>query len=300
MTDPMDTQYPFDPRDPLTPNDPLLRRDPLLPNDPLMPRDPLGGPLDPLTPREMFGDPFGRGGPLGEPAFGTGPLDVPGVMGPPGGLEPAGDPMLDGLERSIEDPLGLGDPWAGQDGPLVDDIGRQLDALEAEIESALPVPPPAAPVQPCDLPTPAVEELETQGPSHGLGDAVAPAGPIEPAVIPGSQPRSPADAPPPPPVPPSRHARRLVPPGRRQAGRRRGVVRPIRPPRPPRRIPLIARSAQVRLCPDRRELVGLETCEACVKYRHWPEGTDEPPRECWHDWQSRPEEPDPEPEDGDE
>jgi hypothetical protein len=31
--------------------------------------------------------------------------------------------------------------------------------------------------------------------------------------------------------------------------------------------------------------VDLEQCESCEKYRHWPEGTDEEPRECWYDWQ---------------
>ncbi|MBN2137562.1 MAG: hypothetical protein JW720_07140 [Sedimentisphaerales bacterium] len=43
-----------------------------------------------------------------------------------------------------------------------------------------------------------------------------------------------------------------------------------------------------RFCPDISELVAKENCEYCDKYRHWPEGTDDEPKECWYDWEAAP------------
>jgi len=41
-----------------------------------------------------------------------------------------------------------------------------------------------------------------------------------------------------------------------------------------------------RYCPEIFEIVSEQDCQACEKYRHWPEGTDDEPRECWYDWKA--------------
>jgi len=46
-------------------------------------------------------------------------------------------------------------------------------------------------------------------------------------------------------------------------------------------------SRTTRYCPEEHDLVDLGECTSCPKYRHWPEGTSEEPRECWHDWEVR-------------
>lgn len=42
-----------------------------------------------------------------------------------------------------------------------------------------------------------------------------------------------------------------------------------------------------RICPESNELINFEQCGSCEKYRCWPDGTGEEPRECWYDWQAR-------------
>jgi hypothetical protein len=54
---------------------------------------------------------------------------------------PLDDSLLDSLEHSIENPPGFTDPLAEQDKQLMDDLSRQLDAVESSIESAPPSPP---------------------------------------------------------------------------------------------------------------------------------------------------------------
>jgi len=46
-------------------------------------------------------------------------------------------------------------------------------------------------------------------------------------------------------------------------------------------------SRTTRFCPESHEIINEQSCESCEKYRHWPEGTDEKPKECWYDWQDR-------------
>jgi hypothetical protein len=41
----------------------------------------------------------------------------------------------------------------------------------------------------------------------------------------------------------------------------------------------------MRLCPQTGEFIDEGKCEECEYYRHWPEGSEEEPRECWFDWQ---------------
>ena len=69
--------------------------------------------------------------------------------------DPLDDPMLDGLERSIEDPTSFQDPLIEQPASQVDDLGRMLDGLEADIEGCSPVQPPP----------------ETENPNPSLGAA---------------------------------------------------------------------------------------------------------------------------------
>jgi hypothetical protein len=49
-----------------------------------------------------------------------------------------------------------------------------------------------------------------------------------------------------------------------------------------------ATNRQQRYCQESHDAVSQQQCEDCDKYRHWPEGTNEGPRECWHDWQAIP------------
>lgn len=51
------------------------------------------------------------------------------------------DPLLDALERSIENPPGFVDPLAENDESLMDDIAKQLDIVEAGTESTPPILP---------------------------------------------------------------------------------------------------------------------------------------------------------------
>lgn len=45
-------------------------------------------------------------------------------------------------------------------------------------------------------------------------------------------------------------------------------------------------SRTARVCPESHQPADEQKCESCEKYHHWPEGTDEEPRECWYDWQA--------------
>jgi len=48
------------------------------------------------------------------------------------------------------------------------------------------------------------------------------------------------------------------------------------------------KNSRPRFCPESRKLIDEQKCRSCEKYRHWPEGTDEEPRQCWYDWQANP------------
>ncbi len=63
-------------------------------------------------------------------------------LGPQGQADPLDGPMLDGLECSIEDPTGFQDPLIEQPESQVDELGRMLDGLEADIEASSPAQAP--------------------------------------------------------------------------------------------------------------------------------------------------------------
>lgn len=84
----------------------------------------------------------------------------------PDKTDPFDDPTMDALERGIEHPSGFEDPLAEHDQPLMDDIGRALDALEASIEGTVIRPTEPIPVEPLP-PAPEPPGLVSQGPSEG-------------------------------------------------------------------------------------------------------------------------------------
>ena len=200
--------------------------------------------------------------------------------------EPLEDPMLDAIERSIENPPGFEDPLAGPGDDYIDDVGRLLGDLEAATES----PPPMLP-EPIET-----EESELSDSPDGEfaqpDQAVPPEGvtPSEVAEDIGGVPQIPA--------PresersssesasrtPREHPKTTR--GRGTGGGRRGW------PRATRRVGhgghmTGRRSRGMRYCPESREIVDEQQCKSCEKYRRWPEGTKEEPRECWYDWEAR-------------
>jgi hypothetical protein len=216
------------------------------------------------------------------------PLNPPGNPDPFGNDSPLTDPMLDALEKSIENPPGFTDPLVENPELLMDSLGRQLDAVEASMESVQPIPPaqpePGGIVdeegmdEQGDVPetsegfmTPDSEESsETSWGFWGTFDS------SPPLLLEGS-----ASTPPPNP-PESRMLRR----GAGRAKRRKG-------PPPVRRRSLVKGGSvmgklNMRYCPESHETIHKEECEDCEKYRRWPEGTDEELRQCWYDWQARP------------
>lgn len=63
---------------------------------------------------------------------------------PPNPLDnqnPLDDPLLDALERSIENPPGFVDPLAEHDEQFMDDLAQLSDKLEASIENTPPLAP---------------------------------------------------------------------------------------------------------------------------------------------------------------
>jgi hypothetical protein len=202
---------------------------------------------------------------------------------------PFEDPFLDALERGIENPPGFTDPLLESDGLFMDDLAKQLDAVEAGIENRPPKaaePEPEVPtgeetngeqtvpgVEPDvdpDAFTPDTDESSETVPEDEESESLPDAGHRYDPLI---HPRSGVS---------SRPPRQQYGDGWRQAGHA-----PIRRSRPGGRAVGPARSA-LRYCPDSRELVDTDGCGSCEKYQHWPEGTDEEPRECWYDWQAMP------------
>lgn len=190
---------------------------------------------------------------------------------------PLDDSLLDSLEHSIENPLGFTDPLAEQDKQLMDDLARQLDAVESSIESSSPLPPAPQtangdetaaseeiPPAECYEHSEVAEEIEDE--SDGSLPSDLQDSPIDNADI---RPRLPEV--------PGRRAGNVR--GRRGFPLRRRFVRIIGKTR-------ARKSGHFRFCPESHEVIDREKCESCEKYRRWPQGTDEEPRECWHDWQA--------------
>jgi len=79
--------------------------------------------------------------------------------------------------------------------------------------------------------------------------------------------------------------RQPAPPIRR-AGRPR--TQPLRSPRAERLRPGARRASGARrYCSDAQEAVPLSQCDSCDKFRNWSDGTQEEPRQCFHDWAGR-------------
>lgn len=206
------------------------------------------------------------------------PLNPPENQGPLDNQDPLDDPLLDAPERSIENPPGFVDPLAERDELFMDDLAKQLEEVEASIEDRPPMVPKPEIVKDSNK----TEEEDEQAPP--------PADSYEPPKMreevwgtfqsspPLPQEGSAHTPPPNPPLP--------------KLPRGGGSIRP-RPSlllkgrllgRAGRTI--IGISSNLRFCPESHETINIQECEKCEKYRHWPEGTDEEPRECWYDWQA--------------
>ena len=202
----------------------------------------------------------------------------------PDPLDPLDDPLLDALERSIENPPGFGGPLAGEAEPYMDGLGSLLGSLETNIENARPIPtipqrggedPWEAPDLPTDEsgnPDPLLPEAN-DGLAEKADDAgIIAQGPIGPVTQDAMQrPMHPVSGP------------RQAPRGRGGGGRRAGGFPFGR--RKPGTHTMAGTGSPTRVCPESKDLIDKEQCESCDKYRCWPDGTNEEPRECWYDWQ---------------
>ena len=200
------------------------------------------------------------------------------------GGDPLGDPMLDALERSIKDPPGFEDPLAGPDRPLMDELGQLLGAVEANIENTPPLAPGVSETQGVNGPNPSEDDPLDVETAPSLDDMVLPeiaddAGAVLPPaasleISEGSSARS---------TPSGPKAPRTI--GRGGRGRRGSGLPPQRRTLGGARRTMANSHRGQRYCPESREIIDEQQCESCDKYRHWPDGTDEEPRECWYDWE---------------
>jgi len=250
-------------------------------NDPLNPMDgldPIGKPLpqgDPLLDSLLPG----KGVPH-DPANPLNPLGLPGAVPDPLQL---GDPMLDALEQSIQNPPGFVDPLLEQDGLFMDDVAKRLDQVEASTEN--PSPSLLLPVEQIGGATPVVDQDHTS--MHtGLSeeDAKTPEAEEEDELSNTRPPDSPKAA-------PLRHDLVREPPFTLKSGDggHGGHREPsARTASAGGRFTKTRGSSGTRFCPDTSYSVDKKDCQDCDKYRHWPEGTEKEPRECWHDWVATP------------
>lgn len=214
------------------------------------------------------------------------PLDPLGSQDPLGnqGQGPLDDALLDALEHSIENPPGFTDPLAGPNEPVTDDLARQLGEVEANIESAQPIRLEPEMVKDSNE-LDEQEEEEERKPSP-LDDYEPPEvkndvwGTFQnsPPLPQEGAARTPPPSPPLP-RPPRKGGGSIRPRQRLPLGS--GVIVP------PRRK-ILGTGSNLRFCPESHEAVNTQECEKCEKYRRWPEGTNEEPRECWYYWQAKP------------
>ena len=195
--------------------------------------------------------------------------------------EPLDDPLLDALEHSIENPPGFVDPLAEHDEQLMDDLARQLDKLEASIENTPPLAPEPEVVIDGDEPSVVADEstseasspLEGHEPPETTEDQTSPLPDLQDPSASTAHPRRPLRKPP--------HR------GGGSSLGQQGLPFNKRVPRISGRI-VAGRNWNIRFCPESRERIDEKKCKSCEKYRHWPQGTKEEPRECWYDWQAKP------------
>ena len=212
----------------------------------------------------------------------TNPLD------PLANSDPFDDPMLDALERSIENPPGFHDPLAEQDSIHQDNLCNRLDALEAHIENAFPLPP-----------VPVINDVGSNGsqdnaPVDGDFDPADSTEPMDNITVFEPYPEKYGTFESAPTLPQEGLSRTLPPnpPGlpipRKGGGsgrKGRNIPRYLTPlPRLKGRV--FGTVPSERYCPESHERIDTRQCESCEKYRHWPDGTEEKPRECWYDWQA--------------
>ena len=202
-----------------------------------------------------------------------------------GNEEPLDDLTLGAFESGIENPPGFTDPLVESDEMLMDDVAWQLDEVEASIENSAPV-----------LPDPDIaggNEPNVQ-PGHKSVD--------QQGILPEDDPESNDDEEEPeeteedPPslifqneftfVAPPDQSKPTPHRGDSGVGTRYGEGLLFK-----QHISRASTGARGggsnRICPESNELINVEQCGSCEKYRCWPEGMDEEPRECWYDWQAR-------------
>ena len=206
---------------------------------------------------------------------------MPDPLNPLNSPDPLDDPMLDAVERSIENPPGFEDPLAERDDIFMDGLGKQLCALEDNVEnspSMVPMAPPAG-GPPVDLSAYRLPNEETDPLTN---DNATPAATHEEFGTFASRPPLPEDGltrTPPPNPPESRMLNRGGGAARRK--KRLPVQRDARS----RKGPTMIRPND-HYCLETHEIINSHLCEDCEKLRHWPEGSTEDPRECWYDWQA--------------
>ena len=203
--------------------------------------------------------------------------------------DPLEDPLLDALERSIENPPGFTDPLAGSDQLYMDEQGRLLDALESSIVDAGMASPSGATIPP-DLDV-GSKVPEAVSPIDELGDIdlITSAEDIGISEMTNEKYGTFESSPP----LPEEGLSRTIPPNppyldklRKKGGG--GTGKKGSPPhrRSPSRLKSPVIRSDMKYCQESNEVIDKQQCEDCEKYRHWPEGTGEEPRECWYDWQA--------------
>ena len=197
--------------------------------------------------------------------------------------EPAGAPMLDALEQSIVHPPGFEDLLPAARQRFMDETARMLESLETSIEGPVPWLTAGWEVPDEGQPPPAAADTgeENDDPPPDAVEADPP--PFDPGMSDTGPPVPNMDA-------PTMAPRDVMRPGARRGGSSGPRARPWHPPpRSFRGTRTMARAGGPRrYCPDSRDLIDEAQCPSCEKYRHWPDGTDEEPRMCWHDWEARP------------
>jgi len=193
---------------------------------------------------------------------------------------PMEDPLLDALENSITNPPDFVDPIAECDDLLIDDLARQLDQVEASIENTPRISSEPDVVDDNEDPV----GFETSAMSEGFGTPE-----IEEMLDGGTFGSSEQFAAPDLSINSTSSSKLTPKPPLSGSGGRRGRGgHPFRRHGSGRHGSTGARASHnMRICPENHESID-EQCESCEKYRRWPEGTDEEPRECWYDWQMKP------------
>ena len=244
-------------------------------NDPLNPTnglDPIGNPLhDSFSP--------GTGLP-NDPTDPLNPLGIPGAVPDPLSL---GDPMLDALEQSIVNPPGFADPNTEQDGMFMDDVAKRLDQVEASMENPAPsLPLPAEQIG--AAPMGDQEHTSVQPGWSEEEEAKTPEAEEEDQLRETRPPDSQKAV-------PLRPELSREPPSTLKSGDggHGGHREPsARTASAGGRFTKTRGASGTRFCPDTNYSVDKKDCQDCNEYRHWPEGTEKEPRECWHDWVATP------------